>query len=642
MNNRRNELLLVSAKEYCKCIVEGKTIRYNQKNVMPSGSFTTWTTIGAADVINGHKYLIHNVYSRPSNDAYGDTDYQVYLDGLLVEGYLYGVNVEKDWIMTCTAQTGTMYFLSATYDNFAGEVFYQIMVIDLTALGLDNITNANEFYQTDLGKYIAKGYYLSASDNAFLNANAPIHFKGVNLWNEQWQNGYYATGTKTFVSNDSWICSKNEIKVNSNTKYFFKCSYYNVIYFFNDDTYIDSVICTDNGFTTPYNCNNILFMTNIATYNHDICISENKFVDSLTQGTLSGFANTTPRQFEEGKYYAGLTDNNYYYASYISNLSVNGGKISFQTSSGGYGVGIPFRAYPNRTYYLDYVCSITEDRIHVSFFDKDGNYLSYVSTTNNLVTTPANCYWVVLVLRPTENTYAVYNDIVVKESSYQKYCGTQVLENGLILQKGDTYKSWNGNLTRTMKEIDLRTLAWTYASAFTCHIADLDSDLADTNAITEKYNEYTGSGFPPLNHFQLVNGGIVINTGSSTSPSGKALFELLEPITTMWQTLDIQDYHEFVETDPHIYKLNRDLSDYGILDITSDNGTKMSNLTQLNILGGDGDFCYQDGFIYQKSSDIENVWIYQIQISNAPSRMVSRRTISVESDNGVDLDFTKE
>ena len=111
----------------------------------------------------------------------------------------------------------------------------------------------------------------------------------------------------------------------------------------------------------------------------------------------------------------------------------------------------------------------------------------------------------------------------------------------------------------------------------------------------------------------------------------------------IWQTLDIQDYNEFVATDtPNIYKLNRDLSDYGVLDVTSDTGTKQTNLTMLNIAGGNGDFCYQDGYIYQKTNDIESVWIYQIQISNAPSRIVSRRTINVESENEIDLDFTKE
>ena len=45
MNNRRKELMLASAKEYCKCVVEGKTLKYNnQCNVIQSNTTGSGTS----------------------------------------------------------------------------------------------------------------------------------------------------------------------------------------------------------------------------------------------------------------------------------------------------------------------------------------------------------------------------------------------------------------------------------------------------------------------------------------------------------------------------------------------------------------------------------------------------------------------
>ena len=67
MNNRRNDLLVASARKYCKCVVSGKTIKYNQvikenDNTAFSGITLTANNNGSVTVNGTATDNINNIY----------------------------------------------------------------------------------------------------------------------------------------------------------------------------------------------------------------------------------------------------------------------------------------------------------------------------------------------------------------------------------------------------------------------------------------------------------------------------------------------------------------------------------------------------------------------------------------------------
>ena len=134
------------------------------------------------------------------------------------------------------------------------------------------------------------------------------------------------------------------------------------------------------------------------------------------------------------------------------------------------------------------------------------------------------------------------------------------------MYKGCVWKSWNGQLTKTMALINLDNLSW--VSDEIGMVAQLPSNFKTfeddelASVIAEKYEtkKYNDEILDSICIANLYGYGysVVIRYGS-TQPSGFALFELVTPTT-----------------------------------------------------------------------------------ENVTTRMVSRRTINVESENGIDMDFTKE
>lgn len=681
MNNRRKELMLASAREYCKCIVEGKTIKYNQKtstnnisnesyygmsvncsngivtitgtSTFTDGDITIYTIFnGFVSVVN-HKYI-----SLSSNKKFrllvynGAENFYSFGDEVFTPNF-------SDTLNIALQPENTSYIANGLTLNET----ITCMVIDLTELGLDNVNSVADFFATDLGKYVKNGNYLPFSSGDFIHSKTPIHFKGVNIWNEHWKNGIWYEGNFYLSGYEDYVCSVDMIKVKPDTQYFyfngtnnFDC--YIVYEMFDENkNYIARDFCENkHSFRTSNNCKYILFYVNDTygnTYQNNICINEyNENYNGKYQPYCGGEVLDKGFALQKGDYYKTYSIDEISYNNLIPNANqdyVNSNTDSASANAIIYGANGGIYWDENLTslgFYSDTFESNTTELVNIYMSGNDTNL--YFAT--DIQMTSGHKYYI--SFNVLEKNASAINGLRIANLHLidLTQLGLSALTDKLriFLQKNYklpytlTNKTIKDQIVRTMKEIDLSTLTWTYISPLTCHTADLDSDLTDTNAITEKYNEYTGSGFPPLNHFKLASGTIVINTGSSTQPSGKALIKLLQPTLVMWQTLDIENYNEFVEIDPHIFKLNRDLSDYGVLDVTSDTGTKQPNLTMLNIGGANGDFCYQDGYIYQKTNDIESVWIYQIQISNAPSRMVSRRTINVESENGIDMDFTKE
>lgn len=772
MNNRRKQLMLASAKEYCKCVVEGKTLKYNQlanivnKQAEVIQGLTISTTNGLIK-INGtsttdNTYFDYQIAEYSYNGFKANHKYFIWLQQsnygrvFLVASSPYNKINDSPIIFACTSSQYLILRVATnglTYNNYC----VRVNVIDLTALGLDSITSPGDFFATDLGKYIAKGNYLPYEPNGkFIHAQSPIHFKGVNIWNENCKNGIYYEGN--FYSNgyEDFICSVDMIKVSPNKEYFyfngssdFDCY---IVYemFDKNRNYISRNICENkHSFRTTNDCEYVLFYVNNTygnKYNHDICISENVYDINRTQGILSGSSASTPRAFEEGKYYIGLSGNNYYYPNYISSFSYDGLTMSFQTSSGGYGVVLPFKVEGNKTYYLDYVSNPNESVVYVSYFDKNGNYINYVSTSNHLVTTPANCYWLVLVLRPQTNILATYRNIVVKEIGYQRYCGTKTYYEPLtynqLVQNGNfaSTENWSlngctlsvlnnvGTLTITENNasngietgIQLGGSSHKYALVYKAYasrttkvwfrlggssIAGIEEYIYTTERqfkfiFTSSYNSTeTLRMFVNINNLFLQNGDkvylsnfMVIDLtnlyGAGNEPT--TVNELNE--TDLGKAIDNSEYLPYSVSNNAYYVGGWDMYKGCVWKSWNGQLTKTMSLINLDNLSWTAeDFGmvaqlpsnfktfegtelasviaekYETAKYYDEIQDsicIADVHPYGYSVvirygnttpsgfalfelatpttKNVTTRMVSRRTINVESDNGIDMDFTKE
>ena len=692
MNNRRNELLLVSSREYCKCVVEGKTIKYNQLvtplttsggsfygltynssatsgliTISGTASYTSgdpniYDIFGSYSLKANHKYIIHST----SKNFYAwfidyDSSNNIGLD-------------ENDTVATVSAN-GDYYCIIRPSDlsDFDGNTYdekFYIMLIDLTELGLDNITSASDFFATDLGKYILKGNYLSATSGAFIQAKTPIIFKGVNIWNEKMELGSLTNGAE--VSSSTELRNVGYIKVIPNTKYYaFGGGTIFLSFYDSNKTFIEEGAVNNDDFTTPNNCYYMRFRLNDSygtTYNHDICINE---YNENYNGKYYKYCGTNALMegltLQKGDKYKTYSIDNVSYNELLENQVFNNISTSqlldtinltanhkyifiqnYSRQSAGYddtdyqvyfyGTNVEEYNINLRGNFIYTASETTSCDLRIQIFSQFGGAINF------------SIMLIDLTLLGLDNITSV--------ADFNKTKLGMFLSKGYHLPYTTSNKTIKDQLVRTMVDIVLDDQTWTRHSAtinrngyYTCDISSYGIKYYDSsqvaNALSDKCliisQEQNSLEGMPLGYLSIYEDTICYNSNDNSAPNGHLLVELATPALIMWQTLDIQDYNEFVSTDtPNIFKLNRDLSDYGVLDITSDSGTKQTNLLWLNIAGANGDFCYQDGYIYQKTNDIESAWIYQIQISNAPSRMVSRRTINVESDNGVDLDFTKE
>lgn len=155
-----------------------------------------------------------------------------------------------------------------------------------------------------------------------------------------------------------------------------------------------------------------------------ICKTKNLFSTSTEVGTLSGFDQSNARQFEEGKWYIGLSGNNYYAPGSIVEYELTENYVYVNTKGYGYGIGRAFKCEPNQTYTVS--CkwiepTTTSINIATGFFDENGNYLSFIGgaylAERLTVTTPANCKWFTVCFVGTGVSSYIYNIQLEKGST---------------------------------------------------------------------------------------------------------------------------------------------------------------------------------------------------------------------------------
>lgn len=158
-----------------------------------------------------------------------------------------------------------------------------------------------------------------------------------------------------------------------------------------------------------------------------ICKTKNLFSTSTEVGTLSGWSNTTPRQFEECKWYIGITVNNYYSPNEIVEYEFTENYAYVKTKGSGYGIGRAFKCEPNQTYTVSckWIKNTNIMKIATGFFGENGNYLSFISAGDlaerHTFTTPANCKWFTVCFPGTVGSSYIYNIQLEKGSTATNY-----------------------------------------------------------------------------------------------------------------------------------------------------------------------------------------------------------------------------
>ena len=166
-----------------------------------------------------------------------------------------------------------------------------------------------------------------------------------------------------------------------------------------------------------------------------ICKTKNLFPTSTVVGALSGFDKTIPRQFEEDKWYIGMTRNNYYEPGNIVDYELTENYIYVNVKAAWYGIVKAFKCEPNQTYTISckWIKYTALMYIGIGFYDENGNYLSE-TTSPGLAerftfTTPANCKWfTVCFITSTNNSSSYVYNIQLEEGSTP----TDFVPNGYI------------------------------------------------------------------------------------------------------------------------------------------------------------------------------------------------------------------
>ena len=122
------------------------------------------------------------------------------------------------------------------------------------------------------------------------------------MWDEEWRNGYYSSSSGNFISDSSYVCCKNGIRVVPNAKYYVNITRAHLLCWYDDnDAFIgpDTVYSTPHEYTAPANARYMRFYVEPDygnTYKHDITIN----YPSTDHDYHPGHVQTIPITFPSG------------------------------------------------------------------------------------------------------------------------------------------------------------------------------------------------------------------------------------------------------------------------------------------------------------------------------------------------------
>ena len=145
--------------------------------------------------------------------------------------------------------------------------------------------------------------------------------------------------------------------------------------------------------------------------------------DQLKKVDLGAWENTTKRVLKPGEYGCGLTTNNYFSASMVTDLVLSDGVIRFKTKGTGYGVGIGVSLIEGEQYTPS--CKSKSGRISVIFYREDGTYISNSDLGQSFVV-PSGARYSILLIRD-DNGVADLEQIQLETgapaTAYEPYTG---------------------------------------------------------------------------------------------------------------------------------------------------------------------------------------------------------------------------
>lgn len=211
-----------------------------------------------------------------------------------------------------------------------------------------------------------------------------------------------------------------------------------------------------------------------------------------TQGTLNGddYTKGNKQNFEEGKYYNGLANNDYLLKNSVTDIKWEGTQITFTNRVSSYGIGFPARVIPGQSYNLEItpVLNPTNGYRTVSWYDENGYFIKYderTQTQKNPFIAPERAYWgVVLLFGSADNVVTSYKDICFhlstlrtgyapyKEPKAISFASTELLGAGethdtIEVVEGDKVagiQRYNLVHVKRVGIVDLGTINWVYES----------------------------------------------------------------------------------------------------------------------------------------------------------------------------------
>lgn len=231
-----------------------------------NGTTTALTTIYfILTTTQNHKYLLKTNQSAP-------TDYSKF------RYRINNVYVYDSAILTPTTSGSVAIDIKegVTFDN----VEFVINIHDLTLMGLDNITSVDEFKAL-----FPLDYYPYNSGEIKSTLLSKIESWGYNLFDEEWEQGYYNPNNGAIVSNANRIRSTNFVKVTAGKSYTLEAtsgtssSGFTILYYNENKELLDGDTAHNvtNGvsFALPNYVRYIKFYTSGTwyggTYKNDIC-----------------------------------------------------------------------------------------------------------------------------------------------------------------------------------------------------------------------------------------------------------------------------------------------------------------------------------------------------------------------------------
>jgi hypothetical protein len=231
---------------------------------------------------NGHIYLFTKTQSFSSSLVFVQSDSSVgfaRMEGAKL--YLF-VKCETDF----AANANTIPYLYNA-STAAQDIDCEFSLFDLTLMfGAGNEPTTIEDFYARIPQNIDL-YAYNEGEVIHSNVDA-IESVGFNLWDEQWENGYFSPTDGTPFGSPSYIRSKNFIPIVGGKTYYIGGNYSDKVMLCYDKDY--KFIATSR--TAPINAAYAKFYLMSSTYNHDICIN---ISDSAKNGTYEPYISREQR-----------------------------------------------------------------------------------------------------------------------------------------------------------------------------------------------------------------------------------------------------------------------------------------------------------------------------------------------------------